>query len=80
MTTNQQASSLSHKILDVFSMIVTVCCTNKDTEVFLEPCQLTFHPCVVQKLNVVIERWDYTNDTLPALIQPMDGIVPKWSK
>lgn len=80
MTTYQQASSLSNKILNLFSMIVTVRRTNEYAEVFLEPCQLTLHPCVVQKRNVVTERRDYTDNTPPALIQPMDGILPKWSQ
>lgn len=80
MATNQQASALSYKILDLFGMIVAVCCTNEYAKVFLEPRQLALHPTVVQKLNVVTERWDYTNDTIPAFIQPMDYVVPKWSK
>lgn len=80
MATNQQASSLSNKVLDLFGVIVTVCRANEDAEVFLKPCQLTFHPGVVHKINVVTERWDYTNDTPPALIQPVDDIVPKWRK
>lgn len=80
MATNQQASPLRYKILDLFHMIVAVCCTNKYAEVFLEPCQLALHPTVVQKLNMVTERWDDANDAPPAFIQPMDCIVPKWSK
>lgn len=80
MATNQQASPLSYKILDLLGMIVAVCCTHEYAEVFLEPCQLTLHPTVVQKLNVVTERWDYTDDALPAFIQPADCIVPEWSK
>lgn len=80
MATNQQASPLSYEILDLFTVIIAVYCANEYAEVFLEPCQLTLHPTVVQKFYVFTERWDYTNDALPAFVQPMDCIVPKWSK
>lgn len=80
VATNEQTSPFSYKILDLVDVILTVCCTNEHAEVFLEPGQLTLHPTVVQKLNVVTQRRDYTNDTFPAFIQPLDCILPKWSK
>lgn len=68
VATNEQTSPLSYKILDLFDMIPTVCCTNEHAEVFLEPGQLKVYPTVVQNFNVGTERWDYTNDTIPAFI------------
>lgn len=80
MTTNQQASSLSDKVLNLFHVVTAVCCTNKHAQVFPEICQLTLHPCFGQNVKLSLEVGHYADDTIPALVQPVDGIVPKRSQ
>lgn len=75
MSSDHQASSLSNKVLDLLGVSITVDRSHVNTQAFSEVCALTCKPRLAENRERTF--FHNTYDSVPALIQPANGVAPE---
>lgn len=80
MAPNQQASTLSHKVLDFLQMIAAVGRAHKHAQVLPEVRLHTVAPVADEVEAGRVGKRSHPDQPAAACIQPVDGIFPKLSQ
>lgn len=80
MASNQQASTLGHKVLYFLQMVTVVGRAHKHTQVFPEVCVHTIAPVADEVEAGQVGTRPHPDHTIAAFIQPVNSIFPKLSQ